>query len=45
MFPTPYLEIIAIFTEIVGRLSPAVIKGIDADVNTMILIEMLVSIL
>lgn len=44
MFPTPYLEIIAIFTEIVGRLSPAVIKGIDADVNTMILIEMLVSI-
>jgi uncharacterized membrane protein len=44
MFPTPFFEITSLLTETVLQLSPVFIKWVDADVNTIILIQVLVKL-
>lgn len=39
MFPTPYFEIISLMTETVSRISPAFVKGIRTDIDTIALAQ------
>jgi hypothetical protein len=42
MFPTPFFEISSLFTETLLKLSPVFVKWIDTDINTIILVQVIV---
>ena len=45
MFPTPFFEISSLLTETVLKLSPVFIKWADTDVNTIILVQVIVKLI
>jgi uncharacterized membrane protein len=42
MFPTPFFEITSLLTETISKLSPVFVKWIDTDINTIILVQVIV---